>query len=87
MAGVARASFHVEPGHLPPGPRPALVDAVLTAADARPGDSLTASAPLGDGELLDRVHHHYTDVATRSAGATVLIDAAGCTDEPTPTGV
>lgn len=84
--GAARASFHVEPGHLPSGTRSALVDAVLTAADARPGDSLTATAPLGDGEILDRVHDHYADVSTRSAGATVLIDAAGCTDDgPTPT--
>lgn len=84
--GAARASFHIEPGHLPPGTGSALVDAVLDAADTRPGDRLTASAPLGDAEILHRVHDRYTDVTTRSAGATLLIDATGCTDaEPTPT--
>ncbi len=82
--GAAQASLHVEPGHLPPGTRSALVDAVLDAADARPGDRLTASAPLGDAEILDRVHDRYTDVSTRSAGSTVLIDATGRTDDDQP---
>lgn len=79
--GAAQASFHVEPGQLPAGTRSALVDAALEVADTRPGDRLTASAPLGDGEILDRVHDRYTDVTTRSAGATVLIEATGCTDD------
>lgn len=85
--GTAHASFHVEPGRLPPGTRSALVDASLEVADTRPGDRLTASAPLGDGEILDRVHDRYTEVTARSAGATLLIAATGCTDEhdgPTP---
>lgn len=82
--GTAQASFHIEPGHLPPGTRSALVDAALELADTKPGDRLVASAPRGDGEILDRVHDHYADVTTRSAGATSLIDATGCTDhEPT----
>lgn len=80
--GTAQAAFHVAPGHLPSGTRSALVDAALDGADAQPGDRLTATAPLGDSEILDRVHDHYTEVATRSAGSTVLIDATGHTDPP-----
>jgi len=75
-AGVVRATLHVESGHLPPGTRSRLVDAVLDTAEVKPGDRLEATVPMGDAEILERVRERCDDVATRPAGATVLVEAS-----------
>jgi hypothetical protein len=74
--GVVRAFLHVESGHLPPGTRSRLVDAVLDTAQVKPGDRLEATVPMGDGEILQRVRERCDDVATRPAGATILVEAS-----------
>lgn len=88
--GPSDAAFHLEPGQLPEGTRAALVDTVLDLPHVHDGDRLTGSVPTGDAGLLTRLRERYTDVTTRSAGSTVLLDATtGPTDltppaDPTP---
>lgn len=85
---ATRASLHVEPGHLPPGTRAHLVDAVLDdpGVSARPHVQVTL--PLGETEMLDRVRERCDTVETRAAGASCLVDAdlpdaaPGSTDLP-----
>ena len=73
--GAARASLHVEPGHLPPGTRTRLVDAVLDDPLVKPSTRLTAAVPRGDGELLDRLQERCDDVQMRPAGTSVMVEA------------
>lgn len=72
---VVDAALHIEPGVLPAGTRGRLIDAVLELPDTRAGDKLEATAPAGDGELLEQVRDRLAGVHTRTAGTTVLIDA------------
>ena len=69
------ASLSVDAGHLPPGTRTQLVDAVLDLPEMTPGTHLQATVPAGDGEMLDRVRERCTDVETRRAGASVIVEA------------
>jgi hypothetical protein len=75
-AGVVQASMHVESGHLPAGARGQLVDAVLEQPEVLPGTHLQATIPAGDAELLTRLRDRCSEMATRRAGATALVDAA-----------
>jgi hypothetical protein len=70
---VVRAALRVEAGHLPPGTRARLVDAVLDAPDARPGTRLEVALPAGDAEMLERMRERCEQVETRAAGASCLI--------------
>jgi hypothetical protein len=72
---VVRSSMHVESGHLPPGARSSLVDAVLDDPDVRGASHLTASMPTGDTEMVDRVRERADAVELRATGATKLVDA------------
>lgn len=72
---VVRASLHVESGHLQPGTRGRLVDAVLDSPEVSSRHHLQATVPLGDTEMLDRVRDRCEDSETRAAGASCLIDA------------
>jgi hypothetical protein len=71
---VVAANLHVQPGHLPMGTRTRLVDAVLDECDAPPGTHLQVTLPIGDFEILDRMRERCTEVQTRAAGASVLLD-------------
>ena len=71
--GVVNATLHVEPGHLPPGTRARLVDAMLEQTEAQPGTPLEVAFPAGDAEILDRMRQHCGEVETRAAGSTVLL--------------
>lgn len=73
---VLNATLHVEPGHLPPGTRSRLVDAVLEQSEAEPGTRLEVAFPAGDAEILDRMRERCGEVETRAAGATVLLNGA-----------
>jgi len=86
--GVIRAELHARAGQLPVGTRARLVDAVLDIAEARDGNRLEATIPLGDVESLDRLRECCDDVRARPAGASCLVDAAlpGETTQQSPPG-
>jgi hypothetical protein len=73
--GTTQAAFHANSGQLPPGTRRDLVDAVLDLPDVRNSDHLRATVPLGDTESLDRLRERTTDMSSRAAGSTALVDA------------
>src|SRR5580692_8548608 len=67
--GTVRASLHASAGHIAPGSRASLVDAVMDLPEVE------ATVPLGDGESLERLRERTEDAVTRSAGSTTLLDA------------
>ena len=73
--GTVRASLHAAPGHLPPGTRTRLVDAILDLPEVRASGHLRATVPLGDTESLWRLRERTKDAQTRPAGSTALVDA------------
>jgi len=73
--GTARASLHATPGHIPPGSRASLVDAVMDLPEVQASTRLEATVPLGDSESLDRLRERTEDAVTRPAGSTALLDA------------
>lgn len=72
--GTARTSLRAASGHVAPGWRRELVDAVMDLPEVRASRRLEATIPLGDGELLGRLRERTWDTVTRSAGSTVLVD-------------
>ncbi len=74
--GIARTSLHAAAGHLAPGWRADLVDAVMDLPEVRASARLEATVPLGDCELLQRLRERTTDAVTRPVGSTLLLDAA-----------
>jgi hypothetical protein len=75
-AGVVQASMHVEAGHLPVGVRSDLVDAVLDQPEVVAGTQVQATIPAGDSEMLSRLRDRCTEMHSRGAGATALVEAA-----------
>ena len=73
--GTARTSLHAAAGHVRPGRRAELVDAVLDLPEVQASTRLEATVPLGDGESLDRLREQTEDTITRPAGSSLLIDA------------
>lgn len=83
--GTVRASLHASAGHLTPGSRASLVDAVMDLPEVQASTRLEATIPLGDGESLERLRERTEDAVTRSAGSTMLLDAnipSGSQPEP-----
>ena len=74
--GTARVSLRAEAGHITPGPRASLVDAVLDLPQVRESARLEAAFPLGDGESLLRLQQRCQDVTTRQAGCSALVDTS-----------
>jgi len=74
-ARTARASLRATAGHLAPGVRARLVDAVLDLPELHGGAHLEAAFPLGDSETLGRLRERCTDVTTHPAGTTALLEA------------
>jgi uncharacterized phage protein gp47/JayE len=74
--GTARASLHAESGHVPPGTRTDLVDAVMDLPEVQASTRLEASVPLGDSESLERLRQRTKETVTRPAGSTALVEAA-----------
>ena len=86
-AGTARTSLHATQGHVRPGCRRNLVDAVMDLPEVQASTRLEATIPLGDAELLQRLLERTEDAVTRAAGSTTLLDAnippgRGLTDQP-----
>ena len=73
--GTARASLHAASGHVTPGRRANLVDAVMDLPEVQASARLEATVPLGDSESLERLRERTEDTATRPAGSTALVDA------------
>ncbi len=74
--GNTRASLHAAPGHVAPGHRADLVDAVVDLPEVQASSRLEATVPLGDTESLDRLRERTEETTTRSAGSTALVDAS-----------
>jgi hypothetical protein len=72
---VARTSLHAASGHIAPGRRASLVDAVLELPEVRASARLEAAVPAGDAESIQRLRERTKDAVTRPAGSTVLLDA------------
>jgi hypothetical protein len=73
--GTARVSLRADPGHITPGRRASLVDAVLDLPEVQHSARVEAAFRLGDGESLHRLQERCEDVSTRSAGWSALFDA------------
>ncbi len=73
--GTARVSLRAEPGHITPGHRASLVDAVLDLPEVQESARLEAAFPLGDSESLHQLQERCEDVSTRPAGWSALLDA------------
>ena len=73
--GTARVSLRAEPGHITPGRRACLVDAVLDLPEVQESARLEAAFRLGDSESLHRLQERCQDVSTRPAGWSALVDA------------
>jgi hypothetical protein len=73
--GTAQASLHAAPGHIAPGSRASLVDAVMDLPEVQASEHLQATVPLGDAESLERLRERTDNATTRPAGSTALLDA------------
>ncbi len=73
--GTVRTSMHAQSGHIRPGQRASLVDAVMDLPEVQGSERMEATVPYGDGESLDRLRERTRDAETRAAGATTLLDA------------
>jgi hypothetical protein len=73
--GTAQASLRAAAGHIPPGHRARLVDAVMDLPDVQDSERLEAALPLGDSETLSRLRDRSENVTTRAAGTSALLDA------------
>ena len=74
--GTARASIHAASGHVAPGRRADLVNAVVDLPEVQASSRLEATIPLGDGETLDRLRERTEETTSRPAGSTALVDAS-----------
>ena len=87
--GTAQASLHASPGHVTPGRRASLVDAVMDLPGVKESSRLEAALPLGDSETLGRLRERSENATTRPAGSSALVDAdipAPAADIPAPAG-
>jgi len=73
--GTAWASLRAESGHITPGRRASLVDAVLDLPEVRESAHLNVVFPLGDAETLQRLQERCRDVRTHSAGDSAIMEA------------
>ena len=73
--GTARASLRAESGHITPGRRTSLVDAVLDLPGVRESARLEAAFSLGDSESLHRLEQRCEHVRTRPAGSSAIVEA------------
>jgi hypothetical protein len=85
--GTVRVSLRAESGHIAPGRRASLVDAVLDLPEVQESARLEAVFPLGDSESLQRLRERCEEVSTRPAGGSAILDAnlpSGSAGRPAP---
>jgi len=75
VVGTIRTSLYAPSGHVVPGSRASLVDAVMDLPEVQASTRLEATVPLGDSESLERLRQRTRDAVTRPAGSTALFDA------------
>jgi hypothetical protein len=73
---TAWASLRTVAGHIPPGIRVSLVDAVLDLPQVQDSARLKAAFPLGDSESLRRLQQRCENVTVHPAGASALLEAS-----------
>jgi hypothetical protein len=73
--GTVRTSLHAAAGHITPGRRASLVDAVMDLPEVQASARLEATVPLGDAETLERLRERTDGAVARPAGSTVLLSA------------
>ena len=73
--GTARASLRAASGHITPGRRAGLVDAVLDLPEVQESARLKVVFPLGDCETLRRLQERCPDVRPHPAGASAIMEA------------
>ena len=73
--GTARVSLCAEPGHITPGHRASLVDAVLDLPEVQQSVRLEVAFRLGDAESLLRLQERCQGGSTRPAGWSTLFKA------------
>jgi hypothetical protein len=73
--GTVRASLHSPAGHIAPGRRASLVDAIMDLPEVQASARMEATVPCGDGESLQRLRERTVNAVTRPAGSTTLLDA------------
>ena len=73
--GTAWASLRADSGHITPGRRASLVDAVLDLSEVRESAHLKVVFPLGDCETLQRLQERCRDVRTHPAGGSAIMEA------------
>ena len=66
--------MHAESGHIPPGRRASLVDAVLDLPEVRSSARLEVAFRLGDTESLRRLQERCEEVTTHPARWSALFD-------------
>jgi hypothetical protein len=74
-ARTARVWLHAAPGHVTPGKRASLVDAVMDLPEVQASARLEATVPLGDTELPEHLRQRTHDAVTRPAGCAARADA------------
>lgn len=74
--GTVRVSLRAESGHIRPGTRSSLVDAVLDLPGVQDSARLEIVVPLGDSESLHRLQERCEDVRIHAAGSSALVDAS-----------
>lgn len=84
--GTARATLRAAPGHIPPGSRASLVDAVMDLPEVQESSCLEAAIPLGDSESLERLRQRSDEVTAHPAGSTALVHAKLPTADESPAG-
>ena len=67
--------MRAESGHITPGRRASLVDAVLDLPEVRESARLEAAFPLGDTDSLHRLQQRCEHVRTRPAGSSAIVEA------------
>ncbi len=82
--GTVRTSLHAESGHVRPGQRASLVDAVMDLPEVQGSQRVEAAIPYGDGESLERLRERTRDAQTRAAGSSTLLDATIEPSSPEP---
>src|ERR1700730_1881514 len=73
--GTARVSLHAEAGHITPGRRASLVDAVLDLPEGQESARMEAAFRLGGNESRHRLQERCEAVSPRPAGWSALVDA------------
>lgn len=71
--GTAVAVVHAKSGHVEPGARRGLIDALLDLPAIRRCGRLIATVPLGDSESLLRLGERCANLSVRAAGTSALV--------------